>query len=352
MESWEVDGSALVVSGGGLLSILPFPEDADGEPANGILNLSLPGMGMQMPSEEEILNSTMDVNKDCIEFVTGGLDPSGSITFIDGVGRIGTTHGSSLSMTVWGFTVLNGRPVAIVNYYCYGGGTTGFDVVNAVDSDLEVVTSVPVGTRHSVWMRRPPAVDSIQVDGTKLVIDMSGFETVGDPISYVNAQNTLMWDGSDYVSVDWSYSLRSGRVVRPPDVQELQAIYDAVSDGKEDTVLHYFGDQAMMTHLDGTGFGGDGPYTARMALWAPGGKVEGCGLLPPRGEQLYDLGGSGLSTPPTDQYRYMKFAPGDFICGVTNSEIGTGTGYFSIWWIVTTDEDGAIMNIEQGRNFA
>ncbi len=353
VDSWEVHGSALIVSGAGVLSVLPFPEEGgtEGGEGGGALKLGLPTIGAQMPTEEEILNSTMTVDANCLEFVTGDAGSNQSVSFVDGIGQTQANYGAELSVKVWGFTVLNGRPVAIINHYCYGGGTTGFDVVTAVDSDLEVVTGINISSNQSAWVRRPPSVNNIDVAGTQLVIDISGFETVGPSITYVSAQSTLMWDGTEYVPVDWLYELGSGRVVRPPNVEELQDIYDAVADGDEASVSHYFGSQGL-AYIDSPGFGGDGPTTAREMLWAPGGKVEGCGLLPPASEQLYDLGGSGLSTPPPDQVRYMSSSPGDFICGITSPKVGTWGDSFSIWWVVTTDEDGAIVEIQQGRNFA
>lgn len=170
------------------------------------------------------------------------------------------------------------------------------------------------------------------------------------------ADVTWKFDGAEAKVEGFALALASGKVSRAPDMAQLQSIYDALSEGRDDEAAPYV-DASVLRDMQEFATGSGMSY--RELALAPGGKVEKCVLAspgwdfdyPPRDENDVGYGSIGTSGPDL-----WALPPGTWYCGLSSDihPVGTdwdGASYYLQYFVVRTDEDGVPFIEGINRNY-
>lgn len=171
------------------------------------------------------------------------------------------------------------------------------------------------------------------------------------------------FNGSE-VSVDDVVYLMANGETRAPKLDEVQALYDAIAAGQEDSVAGQISAQeldAIKTGILGDGM--DGVSNYRKYLYPVGGKISSCVLSTPAYLQGLPITDDlGVTFYATDKdYGVSRHEPGVWLCGIETPLGDYGSGGLADWGSgpmylqnlrVTTDAEGTPTIVGTDRTFS
>ncbi len=364
VDSWSTSGTELVVLSDNTLSVLGFPEEStedaaeDGGEESGVEPVG--PAPVILPTATEIGMATLEISESCANW--GDVGPYDAVEFRDGEAGVGDGYGS-VTQTGIGYTVLNGEPTVLVALFCTGGGTGYFSDLGMYNADLERIGTVDY-YRGLPWMHNSagPIVQGLKVVGNTLTFSTQGLQVVesggGRGWGSLPSNVTMMWDGTEFVVTDVSYSTDFG-VVRPPDLDEVRWIYRQIAEENDEAVRDFFTpgffDRIEFEKQYGSDY--DSPFVR--SWWYPvDGEIAGCMLIPPLGVDARPDPNSDLYAPGDYSWGQTwdghSIQEGDFLCALDWSPNAPRTGaiHYDLWWLVRTDEDGTPFVYGEGRTFS
>ncbi len=368
--SWASTDEELLITTQSELHLYEYP-DGESEPQSEDTQ-GLTAALADLPDPDTVANATLDVGVACAEQSGAGYD--GTVQFQDGVAS-GQGNGNVQQRGV-GYTILDGEPMVVVGIQCIGFLPETAANIATYDSDLNLVSLTTDIFTEVQWAT---------VDGGPNIADFSVFgKTVhvttndllvtnygGDGGDYITADVTMAWDGDSFQTVDVVYNGPDGPV-RAPDLEFLQAIFDALEAGDDHLIEGYVG--AGILESIQSSEASIAEWEARVAagedlppidspggrpLYAPtGGGIAGCTLIPTHEFGAYIKESRRLVYAPygwSFSWDAEQVQPGDFVCGVNMgmSSIDNDTNRpHDLWWYVRTDQNGKPYVHSTGRNFS
>ncbi len=228
VSSYQVVDTGVVVTSGPSLAVLDFPdrpEDADdgppardeGEPAQDIV-LGDPGTeAVQMPTPEEIRNSTLPMPGSC-SWNAG--EPDGWLATFRNGEQVENPWGlnRTTQMGQVEYTALSGKPAVIISYVCILDMGTSVPILVVYDENMNVVQDLAADGNEwtGSWFTEEPS--PIQVEGNTL--------TARTWVQHAAVDYVIewVWDGEEYVV--YQMATEAGGVLRvAPTVEEVAEQY-------------------------------------------------------------------------------------------------------------------------------
>lgn len=338
--SWEATRTTLVITTGTTLAVLPFPDPdqvdqlEEGQSGQQTLLLGTNTEVIELPTEAEILNSTLNV-----PFVDKAVNEVKieQLSFEDGVAREQDEWGpgTETRARIVGYPILDGVPHVLLRFLSAGVGNP-VETLTLYNAQMEPVDFIDYMDTVSFWQYFGSYFEEVEMRGNALLATKRDLD---DP-SY-GVTSTYLWNGKNYELSDLVY-FDASRTWRAPDMEVLQSVYDQVAAGNEATVEGYFAPEAIRFDLNGSE-----DYLAELFdttnrgfYFETGGEVKSCTLI---GSET----GSHTVMFANSAYleaRDSRNQPGDFECSIVTPALLMGgddsedPGLYK--WTVRTDEEG------------
>ena len=400
LTSWTAQDTGLFLVTGDVLHVAQFVPEQDANQSGStsvgeVLTLDAPW------GDEEFTNGAYQFPAGCVEWTF--WDPSDygfqtmeemqESTFEVIGGSVGEPGREHISYESSAPLYAGGEAYTVAQFWCANGGMYPFQYTGVYDSSgnlvadeyAEPVTYVGGLTHH-------PNYSDPQSQGSTFIRELTGIQVAGDQscggcAASASATITDGWDGQNLRRLDIVYHTPLGDS-RTPNLEAVQAAYDAVASGDDTTAAKYFTSEAMNAIQNDNlcpfmdCLYGEGPLI-RNAIFPKGATIEECVLAGSdytmsegnsfgqgssyssqawKGQFPTFVGrpqGSNGSPETVESY----FLGGTYFCGI-NTE-GTGHGiqspveldgdshpHYTLWLAVQSDVNGNPSNMMAVENFS
>lgn len=369
LSSYTVTPGMILVTMDDAVALLPLP--SKGETSDGQLvkagedgeddedesgDESSPAAPLAEPALYEGFDGDLLVSADCMSRVANQDSPQ-VLSFTSGQATgLGPTGAASVSIEAVYQTVNDGVPYALAWLRCDEPSSSASTEVAVYDSDLDLVQSVPGYRGVTASVSRSTEILDVAVGDETLAISSGPWMGWGDTWCMscdgdYTATVLWKWTGGLYVLSETLYDSPAG-VVAAPDLDTLNNIYDAVANGSRSSVSKFFtGEANTVLDMGDMCLGETCKNTLGAVLFAPGGEVAACTLMPAEGQTPYfsdlDVRLDAMYIPGFD------IAPGDFVCAVSSGHsMFANSEPNHIWWMVRPTSDPKDFRVyDIGRDF-
>lgn len=313
------------------------------------------------PTYEDLADSTIRVPPECASFAhrDGNGDPAGdTVTFHYG---FAASPDDPATITVKEVVTadLSGTPVSVVSLECFGGGAYASDSLGVYDASLNLVASAEPWVSGDVGGYVPDLrVRGLQAEGSTVTFSVPDIGIFGDDSCHAcsksaSANLTYTLAGDALTLTDIAYETPSG-TVRPPDVDTLQTLVEAVASGDDRTASRW-ATPDQMEGLDQTVAAPEAGITQRSLQFPSDARVVGCALVGPIDDMVENS--ETVAGKQTPIFSVPGMRAGDFVCPVV-SETGVqevmsaSRDQYTVYLVVHSDAEGTPEVYFFGRSFS
>ena len=392
LTSWSVQGTDLFLLSEDVLHVAPFALDGgqpQSAPAGGVVTLNAPW------GDAEFTNGSYQFPASCLEWASQGdaaafgfdtMEEMQQSHFEVTDGAVGESGRPQITYDTSAPLYVGGEAYTVAQFWCANGGNYPFQYMAIYDTSGSLVADTHAEPSVSIGGHAPhPVLTDLQSSGSIFTQELDGIGVAGDEscgacATSASATITEGWDGTNWRRLDVLYHTPLGDS-RTPNLEAVQAAYDAAANGDDVTAAEYFTSQAMEDIQSQTFCAFEDclfeeNMSAREAILPPGAKVEECDLA---ASDFTNAGGNnfgqGYSSSPraypgqfptilgiprsegsSPDYGEAYFQGGTYFCGV-NTE-GTGhwiqspmtldgdrNPHYTLWLAVQSDPDGNPSNM-------